>query len=308
MRSSNPVFSREGSFTREPGYAGFGTTQTPPAGSPYATGHDGQSNPYGNNPYGNNPYAGSPYAQQPQGQAPLTDDQLVEMYRAPSAGPLATGRMTLDDVVARTAMTLLTLVAAGGLAWFLLPDRNFGLAIGASLIAFVVGLVISFKRSVSPPLILLYAGLEGFALGAVTKVFNTIWPGIAIQAVLGTAAVFAAMLIAYKTGRIRVTPRYTRIGIAIAMGFVLLLMINMVASLFGAEMGLRSGPLGIVVGLVGIGLGAFFLSLDFAAIEQAIAQGAPQKESWRAAFGLTLSLVWIYIEMLRLIAILRGDD
>ncbi|MED7948342.1 Bax inhibitor-1/YccA family protein [Streptomyces sp. BE20] len=302
MRSSNPVFSREGSFTRESGYAGFGTTQTPSAGGPSAT------NPYGNNPYGNNPYAGSPYAQQPQGQAPLTDDQLVEMYRAPSAGPLATGRMTLDDVVARTAMTLLTLVAGGGLAWFLLPDRNYGLAIGAGLVAFVVGMVVSFKRSVSPPLILTYAALEGFALGAITKMLNAALPGIAIQAVLGTAAVFAAMLIAYKTGRIRVTPRYTRIGIAIAMGFVLLLMINMVASMFGADMGLRSGPLGIAVGLIGIALGAFFLSLDFAAIEEAIAQGAPQKESWRAAFGLTLSLVWIYIEMLRLIAILRGDD
>ncbi|WP_395294599.1 Bax inhibitor-1/YccA family protein [Kitasatospora hibisci] len=303
MRSSNPVFSREGSFSRESGYAGFGTTQAPQAGSPYATNPYGQSGPYDNNPYGNNPYA-----QQAPGQQPLTDDQLVEMYRAPSAGPLATGRMTLDDVVARTAMTLLTLVAAGGVAWFALPDRNYGFAVGASLIAFVVGMVISFKRSVSPPLILLYAGLEGFALGAVTKVFNTIWPGIAIQAVLGTAAVFAAMLIAYKTGRIRVTPRYTRIGIAIAMGFVLLMLVNMVAGMFGADMGLRSGPLGIVVGLIGIGLGAFFLSLDFAAIEEAIAQGAPQKEAWRAAFGLTLSLVWIYVEMLRLIAILRGDD
>ncbi|WP_380285664.1 Bax inhibitor-1/YccA family protein [Kitasatospora purpeofusca] len=303
MRSSNPVFSREGSFTRESGYAGFGTTQTPPAGGQTAT------NPYGTSPYGNNPYANSPYAQQPQGQAPLTDEQLVEMYNAPSAGPLATGRMTLDDVVARTAMTLLTMVAAGGLAWFALPERNFGLAGGASLIAFVIGMVISFKRSVSPPLILLYAGLQGFALGAITKVFNTIWEGIAIQAVLGTAAVFAAMLIAYKTGRIRVTPRYTRIGIAIAMGFVLLMLVNMVASLvFGADMGLRSGPLGVVVGLVGIGLGAFFLSLDFAAVEEAIAHGAPQKEAWRAAFGLTLSLVWIYVEMLRLIAILRGDD
>ncbi|MER7754662.1 Bax inhibitor-1/YccA family protein [Kitasatospora sp. NPDC097643] len=290
MRSSNPVFSREGSFTREPGYAGFGTTTQ--AGGPY----------------GNNPYAGSPYAQQPQDQGPLTDEQLYEMYNGPSAGPAATGRMTLDDVVARTAMTLLTLVAAGAVAWFALPFKNFGFAIGASLVAFVVGLVVSFKRSVSPPLILLYAGLEGFALGAVTHAFNVMWPGIAIQAVLGTAAVFAAMLFAYKSGRIRVTPRYTRIGIAVAMGFLLLLVINGIAAMFGADLGLRSGPLGIVVGLIGIGLGAFFLSLDFAAIEEAIAQGAPQKESWRAAFGLTLSLVWIYVEMLRLIAILRGDD
>ncbi|MFJ9610292.1 Bax inhibitor-1/YccA family protein [Kitasatospora sp. NPDC101176] len=290
MRSSNPVFSREGSFTREPGYAGFGTTAQ--AGGQYGT----------------NPYAGTPYAQQPQGQGPLTDEQLYQMYNGPSAGPAATGRMTLDDVVARTAMTLLTLVAAGAVAWFALPFENFGVAIGASLVAMVVGLVVSFKRSVSPPLILLYAGLEGFALGAVTHAFNTIWPGIAIQAVLGTAAVFAAMLFAYKSGRIRVTPRYTRIGIAVAMGFVLLLLVNMIAMAFGADMGLRSGPLGIVVGLIGIGLGAFFLSLDFAAIEEAIAHGAPQKEAWRAAFGLTLSLVWIYVEMLRLIAILRGDD
>ncbi|MEV7926890.1 MULTISPECIES: Bax inhibitor-1/YccA family protein [unclassified Kitasatospora] len=290
MRSSNPVFSREGSFTREPGYAGFGTT----------TQAGGQ--------YGNNPYAGTPYAQQPQAQGPLTDEQLYEMYNGPSAGPAATGRMTLDDVVARTAMTLLTLVAAGAVAWFVLPFENFGFAIGASLVAMVVGLVVSFKRSVSPPLILTYAALEGFALGAVTHALNTVINGIAIQAVLGTAAVFAAMLFAYKSGRIRVTARYTRIGIAIAMGFVLLMLVNMIAMAFGADMGLRSGPLGIVVGLIGIALGAFFLSLDFAAIEEGIAQGAPQKEAWRAAFGLTLSLVWIYVEMLRLIAILRGDD
>ncbi|MFJ9441022.1 Bax inhibitor-1/YccA family protein [Kitasatospora sp. NPDC101235] len=290
MRSSNPVFSREGSFTRDAGYAGFGTTAQ--AGSPN----------------GNNPYAGTPYAQQPQGQPPLTDEQLYELYNGPSAGPAATGRMTLDDVVARTAMTLLTLVAAGAVAWFALPFENYGYAAGASIVAFVVYLVIAFKRSVSPPLILTYAALQGFAMGAISHAFNTVLNGIVIQAVLGTAAVFAAMLFAYKSGRIRVTARYQRIGIAIAMGFVLLMLVNMVAMAFGADMGLRSGPLGIVVGLVGIGLGAFFLSLDFAAIEEAIAQGAPQRESWRAAFGLTLSLVWIYMEMLRLIAILRGDD
>lgn len=289
MRSSNPVFSREGSFTRDTGsgYAGFNTAQ-PPAGAP-------------TNPYGNNPYA------QPQGSG-LTDDQLVQMYQAPSAGPLQTGRMTMDDVVARTALTLLTLVASGAVAWFALPASNFGPAIVAALAAFVVAMVITFKRSVSAPLIITYAALEGFFLGAISHAFDTMWPGIAVQAVLGTAAVFAAMLFAYKSGRIRVTPRYAKIGIAIAMGFVLLMLINLVASMFGADMGLRSGPLGIVVGLVGIALGAFFLSLDFALIEAGIQGGAPQQESWRAAFGLTLSLVWIYLEMLRLIAILRGDD
>jgi uncharacterized YccA/Bax inhibitor family protein len=293
MRSSNPVFSREGSFSRDTGYAGFGTTPQPSA----AGAHVGD------------PYANNPYATQARPQSgPLTDEQLAEMYRSPSAGPLQTGRMTMDDVVARTTLTLLALVAAGAVAWFTLPSGTYGFALGAAMAAFVVGLVITFRQSVSAPLILLYAGLEGFFLGAVTKVFNDIWPGIAIQAVLGTAAVFGAMLVAYRSGRIRVTPRYARIGLTVAMGFLGLLLVNLVASLFGADMGLRSGPLGIVVGLLGIGLGAFFLSLDFAEIENAIRGGAPQQEAWRAAFGLTLSLVWIYLEMLRLIAILRGDD
>ncbi|WP_035798412.1 Bax inhibitor-1/YccA family protein [Kitasatospora mediocidica] len=284
MRSSNPVFSRDGSFTRGTGYAGFGTPQQ-------------QAAPYGQQPGAQNPYGSR-----------LTAEQLEQLYNAPSAGPVDTGRMTMDDVVARTGLTLLTLVATGAVAWFALPNAGVGVAMGAALAAFVVGLVISFRRSVSPPLILLYAALEGFFLGAVTQVFNTVWPGIAIQAVLGTAAVFAGMLVAYRSGRIRVTARYTRIGMAVAVGFLLLMLVNVVASVFGASMGLNSGPLGILVGIVGVGLGAFFLSLDFASIEEAIRGGAPQRESWRAAFGLTLSLVWIYLEMLRLIAILRGDD
>ncbi|MEV4556979.1 Bax inhibitor-1/YccA family protein [Kitasatospora sp. NPDC049285] len=293
MRSSNPVFSREGSFTRDNQYAGFGTQAAPPrAGDPYA-----------NNPYGNNPYGGQRAATEP-----LTDQQLAEMYGAPSAGPAQTGRMTMDDVVARTAMTLLTLVAAGAVAWFTMPAENFAAAGIAAFAAFVVGMVVSFKRSVNPALILTYAALEGFFLGAISKAFNTVWPGIAIQAVLGTTAVFAATLIAYKSGRIRVTPRYARIGITIAIGFLVLMVVNSVALLFGADMGLRSGPLGIVVGLIAIALGAFFLTLDFASIEEGIRGGAPERESWRAAFGLTVSLVWIYLEMLRLIAILRGDD
>ncbi|WP_329567039.1 Bax inhibitor-1/YccA family protein [Kitasatospora sp. NBC_01266] len=266
MRSSNPVFSREGSFGRDPGYAGFGGAQPP------------------------------------------TAEQLAELYRAPAAGPRATGRMTMDDVVANTALTLLTVVAAGAVAWFALPAASFAIAGLAALAALVVGLVVSFRRSVNPALVLLYAGLEGFFLGALTKAFNTIWPGIAIQAVLGTAAVFAGMLLAYRGGLVKVTARYTRIGLAIAVGFVLLLAVNLVAALFGASLGLDSGPLGIVFGLAGVGLGAFFLSLDFAAVDQAIRAGAPRRESWRAAFGLTLSLVWIYLELLRLIAILRGDD
>ncbi|GAA4862397.1 Bax inhibitor-1/YccA family protein [Kitasatospora terrestris] len=285
MRSSNPVFSREGSFTRDAAYAGFGSSTT-------------QQQPYGSNPYGNNPYA----------QQTMTDGQLAEMYQRPAAGPLQTGRMTMDDVVARTGLTLLTLVAAGALAWFALPVETYAALGLVSLAAFGVYLVIMFKRAVSPPLILLYSALQGVTLGVASKVFETLWPGIVVQAVLGTTAVFAGTLIAYKSGRIRVTARYFRIGFSIAIGFMILMMVNAVAYWLGADLGLRSGPLGIVVGLIGIALGAFFLTLNFAEVEEGIRGGAPEKEAWWAAFGLTLSLVWIYLEMLRLIAILRGDD
>ncbi|MFF2148930.1 Bax inhibitor-1/YccA family protein [Kitasatospora sp. NPDC058190] len=288
MRSSNPVFSREGSFTREPGYAGFGTTSQ--AGSQYG-----------------NPYAGTPYAQ-PQGQGPLTDEQLYQMYNGPSAGPTATGRMTLDDVVARTAMTLLTVVAAGAVAWFTLPFENFGFAVGASLIAAIVGLVVQFREKISPALVLAYAAFQGFALGAVTHALNTIWSGIAIQAVLGTAVVFGATLYVYKSGRLRVSSKYRRIGLAIGLGFSALLLINCIAWAFGGGLNTWGGPLGVGIGLLGIAIGAFYLTLDLNEVEEAIARGARQEEAWRAAFGLTFSLVWIYFEMLRLIASLRGDD
>ncbi|MFI6152092.1 Bax inhibitor-1/YccA family protein [Kitasatospora sp. NPDC051170] len=290
MRSSNPVFSREGSFTRDSGYAGFGANQQ--AGAPY----------------GQNPYAGTQYAQPAPGQGPMTDEQLYQMYNGPAAGPGATGRMTIDDVVARTTMSLLVLVASGAAAWLLLPYKNFGFAVGASLVAFIVGLVLQFKSKISPTLVLVYAALEGVFLGALTHFLNTLYPGIAVQAVLGTALVFGSMLAAFKSGRFRVSAKAARIGVAIGLAFSVLLLINCFAWAFGGGLNTWGGPLGVGIGLVGIGLGAFFLAMDFTEIEHAIARGVPQEESWRAAFGLTVSLVWIYFEMLRLIASLRGDD
>ncbi|MFE0460087.1 Bax inhibitor-1/YccA family protein [Kitasatospora sp. NPDC058965] len=257
-------------------------------------------------------FSRGPYERRSADRAPYLDergaDRLEQLYRAPAAGPAATGRMTMDDVVLSTALSLLVLVAAAAAAWVALPAGSYGVAGLAALAAFAVGLVLSFRQRAAPALVLLYAALEGFFLGAVTKALEAVWPGIAVQAVVGTAAVFAGMLLAHRVGWIKVTARYARIGTAVAVGFLVLLLVNLVAGLFGASPGLDSGPLGIVVGLVGVGLGAFFLSLDFAAVQDAVGRGAPRAEAWRAAFGLTLSLVWIYLELLRLIAVLRGDD
>jgi uncharacterized YccA/Bax inhibitor family protein len=174
-------------------------------------------------------------------------------------------------------------------------------------VAFVLAMVQSFKRVPSPALILGYAAFEGVFLGVLSRAYNEAWQGAPVQAVLGTMAVFAGMLIAYRARIIRVTARYQRIGMAIAIGFILAMAVNLLFAAFGSGdgLGLATGGLGIVFCLLGIGLGAFFLSLDFKQVEDGIRFGAPRNESWLAALGLTLSLVWIYLELLRLIAILR---
>ncbi|WP_328509893.1 Bax inhibitor-1/YccA family protein [Streptomyces mirabilis] len=292
MRSSNPVFSRRG-FSRDNGYAGFNAA--PQAGGP-AVGT--QANPYAQ---GGNPYAQNPYAQQDLQQG------------APPQAPVSTGRMTMDDVVMRSAMTLGTVTVGAILAWALLPvsSTSYGLAIGAALVAFVLAMVQSFKRTASPALILGYAAFEGVFLGVISEMYNSRWSGAPFQAVLGTMAVSGATLLVYKAGWIRVTARYARIGMTIAIAFVVVMAVNLLLVAFGVagDGGLRSlGPLGAVVGILAILIGAFFLTLDFKQIEDGIAYGAPKEEAWLAAFGLTMTLVWIYVEMLRLVAIFSGDD
>jgi uncharacterized YccA/Bax inhibitor family protein len=295
MRSRNPVFSRRG-FSRDNGYAGFNTA--PQAGGP-AVGTQG--NPYA----GGNPYAQNPYAQQDLQQG------------APPQAPATTGRMTMDDVVLRTGTTLGTLIVTAAIAWALLPvddaniNRSYGIAIGSALIAMVLAFVQSFKRKPVPALILSYAALEGVFLGVISSVVdNRIASGAAMQAVIGTMAVFAAVLVAYKAGWIRVNRRFYGFVMAAALGFVLLMAVNLLFAVFGGGdgLGFRSGPLGIFFGVVGIILGACFLALDFKQVEDGIAYGAPKEEAWLAAFGLTLTLVWIYMEFLRILAILNSSD
>ncbi|MFJ2114573.1 MULTISPECIES: Bax inhibitor-1/YccA family protein [unclassified Streptomyces] len=290
MRSSNPVFSRRG-FSRDNGHAGFNAATQ--AGGP-AVGT-----------VGTNPYATNPYAQQ--------DVQFGTGPQAPARADV----MTIDDVVTRTAMTLGTVVLAAVLSWVMLPvdqsnlGMSYGIAFGAVLVAFVLSMIQSFKRKPSPALILTYAAFEGVFLGVISNVVSTyVAPGVVIQAVMGTMAVFAGVLFAYKMRWIRVTRRFYGFVMAAAMGFMLLMVANMLFSVFGGGdgLGFRSGGLGILFGVIGIILGACFLALDFKQVEDGVAYGAPRQESWLAAFGLTVTLVWIYMEMLRLFSILSGND
>ncbi|MEV4437919.1 Bax inhibitor-1/YccA family protein [Streptomyces sp. NPDC049577] len=298
MRSSNPVFSRRG-FSRTGGYAGFDAGPQAGAaahGNPYAQ-------PYAGNPYAQptNPYASNPYAQGHPG-----GPDLQQGYpQAPAQA--APGRMTIDDVVARTGMTLGLVVVAAIAGWTL--SLPVGVGIGAAIVAFVLGMVQTFKAKPSPALILAYALFEGLFLGVLSRVYNEVAYGAPMQAVLGTMAVFAGVLIAYRARIIRVNRRFTRFVIAAGIGFVLLMAANALFAVFGGGdgLGFRSGGLGIAFGVIGVLLGAAYLALDFKQIEDGVAYGAPREESWLAAFGLTLSLVWIYTEILRIIAILNND-
>ncbi len=238
----------------------------------------------------------------------LTTEQLQGMYDAPSA--VATRRMTMDDVVMRTGLLLLVAVATAAVAWqFRGASAAYPVAIGAAIGGFGIAMVVSFKRMINPPLIIAYAALEGVFLGIISGIFNDASNGIVVQAVLGTAAAFVGMLVAYRAGVIKVTPRFTKMLVGATIGFLLLAVTNWVFALVagGDGLGLRSGVLGLLFGAVGIVLATLFLALDFHLVEQGIRAGAPERESWLAAFGLMVTLVWLYLEILRFISILRGD-
>ena len=215
--------------------------------------------------------------------------------------------MTMDDVVTKTGLTFLVTVISAAVTWVLLPqDTALALALPAILVGLVLGLVISFKQITNPAAILAYAAIEGVFLGAISEVFETIYSGIVFQAIAGTFGVFVGMLVVYKTGAIKVTPKLTRWIVGAMFGVLGLMLINLVAGLFGFNTGLRDGgPIAIIFSLVVIGVAAFSLLLDFDMADEAIRRGAPAKFAWYIAFGLLVTVIWLYIEILRLLSYFR---
>jgi uncharacterized YccA/Bax inhibitor family protein len=279
MQSSNPVFRKaEGFNGRSQTYPASGMTY-PAYGAPTQT---------------------DPYRQQ-----------------APIYGDTATGgRMTIDTVVQKSGITLGLVVLTAAATWLLTPAPgalNAGvlyllLMVGA-FGGFALSLVNSFKRVVSPALVLLYAALEGLFVGAFSKVIDASFGGgIVVGAVAGTFAAVAGTLAAYKFFNIRVSPTFRKWVVAAMFGFVAVALLDFVLGFFGASFGFNGfGAMGFVSSLIGLGLGVLMLILDFDFVERGIAAALPERESWRAAFGLTVTIIWIYIELLRILAILRGD-
>jgi uncharacterized YccA/Bax inhibitor family protein len=272
MPSSNPVFGR--GFAN----AASGRQQYPGYGAP----QHGAPSPYG---------------------APTQDP-----YAAPSPyAPSTTQYMTMDDVVTKTGLAFLVTVATAGLTWALPGSVAWGLAIPAALVALVLGLVIAFKQIANPIATLSYGALYGVALGAISEAFEARFGGIVMQALIGTFGVFAGMLVVYKTGAIKVTPKLTRWIIGALIGVLVLMVANWIAFFFTpGGLGLREGgTAGIIFSLVVIGVAAFSLLLDFDMADEAIRRGAPAKFAWYIAFGLLVTVVWLYLEILRLLSYFR---
>jgi uncharacterized YccA/Bax inhibitor family protein len=307
----NPIFN---------GKSFRGATQAPPVPqAPYGQAPYGQQygQPFGQQGYGQQPYGQAPYGQQGYGQQPMTDEQLRQMYNQPAAGPADTGRMTFDDVIVKTAACLGVVVAGAAVTMFVSMGLASLLMIVGALGGFVLALVNTFKKQPSPALILAYAGLEGLFLGGLTRILDAQFPGVGLQAVIGTLSVFAVTLVLFKSGKVRATPKAMRFFMIALIGYAVFALVNMVMMMTGAvqePFGLRTQveifgiPLGVFIGLLAIGLAAFSLIMDFTSIEAGVRSGAPQRFSWTAAFGLTVTLVWLYVEIIRLLAILRGDD
>jgi uncharacterized YccA/Bax inhibitor family protein len=255
----------------------------------------------------------SPYGAATTGGAVIDGPSLEQMYGAPAATTRDTGRLTYDDVIIKTGGLLALLVVVAAATWNLAP----GLWPIGALVGLVLGLVNAFKKNPSPALIIAYTAAQGVFLGGISLAFqNMTFNGtsvqpIVLQAVVATMATFGAALFLFKSGKVRVTPKFTRWLIISMVGYLAFSVVNLVMSFFvaGGDFGpLRSGPVGVLVGLFAVGLAAASLIMDFDSIKRGVEQGVPAKFAWSAAFGLIVTLVWLYLEILRILAILRGSD
>ncbi|QIS06114.1 hypothetical protein F5X71_30805 [Nocardia brasiliensis] len=249
-------------------------------------------------------------------------NQYGQQYQQPQPyqqAPAGARAMTIDDVVTKTAITL-GVLALSAIISYGLTNANTSLAplfvIGGGLVGLVLVLIASFANKMdNPVLVLSYAVFEGLFVGALSFMFTNIEFGgvggsaMIAQAVLGTFGVFAGMLVVYKTGAIRVTPRFTRMIVGAMIGVLVLALGNLIASFFiSGGLGLRDGgPLAIVFSLVVIAIAAFSFLLDFDAADQLIRAQAPEKAAWGVALGLAVTLVWLYIEILRLLSYFQRD-
>lgn len=249
----------------------------------------------------NNPVFGNAPALKQSFGAPgfPTVGQVEDIYRTPQ-------RLTMDDVVVKTGILLGIVVVTGAVAW--IGDLAPGLVIGAAIAGFALALVNIFKRQISPPLVLAYAACEGIFLGGISKVYNDAYHGIALQAAVATSAIFGAVLFAFTSGKLKATPRFTKIVTGAFVGLFALVIVNALTAWIGGGdgLGIRSGGgIAILFSIAFIAVGSMTFVLDFDQAQRMVAAGVDERESWRISFGLVVGLVWLYLEVLRLLSYLN---
>ena len=329
--AGNPAFRNSPAFTennQRAAQATPGGQQAPSGQAPYGQAPYGQPQQYGQAPYGQPQYGGTPYGQQSYGQQPgvPSPEQLNQQFNAPAAGPVETERLTYDSVIMKTVLTLgvtaLGFIVTLGMLWFGGTSLPFYvLTYGGALVGFVLALVNIFKKEPSPALILSYAAAQGLFLGGFSGMleFGMQLDGIIFQALLATACVIGVTLAGYMFRVFRTSPKLNKIFFIAIIGYGVFSLVNFGMMLFGATgdlaFGMRSAPSplfgipwGVLLGGLAVLLGAYSLVMDFEGIEMGVKRGVHKKYGWSAAFGLVLTIIWLYVEILRIIAILRSSN
>ncbi len=248
----------------------------------------------------------------------ISAEGLQDLYDRPAATPSETDRMSYDDTIIKTVGLFAVFLVTAAIGFFtnipLPTPLGIGLLVVGAIGGFALGLVNAFKREPSVPLILLYAAFEGLAIGAISGFFEAQWSGIVIQAVLATLAVFGVTLALFASGKVRASKRATKVFLIAMVGYLVFSLLNFVLMITGLNTnpwGLRGAvifgiPLGLVIGVLVVIMAAYSLVLDFDAIQRGVKSGAPRKYGWSAAFGLMTTIVWLYLELLRILAIFRN--
>jgi uncharacterized YccA/Bax inhibitor family protein len=228
----------------------------------------------------------------------FTEDRTVAGQPGALDGRPSEAPMSIEDVVLKTAALFAVLVAVGAYAW---RANSPTLALIGVVGGLILAMVNSFSQKVRPVLVIAYAACQGLALGTISAMYEEQYSGIVRQAVIATGCAFAGVLVAYSSGKIRVTPKFSRIMMGALIGYIVFGLITMFT-------GFPQGQIGVLISVGGVALASMFIVMDLDQIQKAVAAKVPHQESWRMAFGLMVTLVWLYMEVLRLISLLRGDD
>ncbi|GAB3573531.1 Bax inhibitor-1/YccA family protein [Leifsonia lichenia] len=243
--------------------------------------------------------------------ATLSAENLQEMYNSPSAGAVETDRMTVEDTIVKTAVSFGVLLVGAVIGW-IVPV----LWIPAMIVGLVLAFVNIFKnrKKPSPALTLAYAGAQGIFIGGISLFYETAWSGVVLQAVIGTIVVVGVTLALFASGKIRASAKATKVFLIAMVGYVVFSFINIILMLTGVNkdpwgvLGTQvfGIPLGIIIGVLVVIMCAYSLVLDFDAIQQGVKNRAPRVFGWAGAFGIMVTVIWLYLELLRIFALSRN--